>query len=151
MVRSRRRAGLNQLGPPPCVPTAGGYRKIRYKKLPPLTKEETARIKAFDEKHGIERETPEEAYVRAVRGLEAGQRSGRKSPTRKKENGVDIPWSKEKALEWLDAKRIGTKEARELMQISALEFAEWMVSIGRWERSLCQVIKDKEKRDAERN
>jgi hypothetical protein len=142
-AKMRWTRGLNQLGPPPRVPTREPYRVKR--RVP--SEKAVAYIKEFNDRHGIKQATPEEAYARAMRGLEAGQRSGRKSPKRKKESGVGIPWSKEKALEWIDAKRISAADARKLMSISAIEFAEWMISIGRWRPETCRDLLSRDKRN----
>lgn len=141
-MRSKRRAGLNQLGPPPRVPTGVGYLPRRKKKL---SEEGLARAALFNEEHGITGPLPEEeAYARQRRGMEAGRFENdrrRCQESEEKKHSEPAAWPREKILEWMDARRIGTREATKLSGMTVLEFAEWMISLGRWERRFCGVTR----------
>lgn len=76
-MRSRKRSGLNQIGPPPCVPTTNWHPLMRgyflHKKPGSFTL--SKELKEFREKHGISngRLTDELALLRQEISLANGQ------------------------------------------------------------------------------
>lgn len=148
-MKSRRRAGLNQLGPPP---RAACHQKPGYltRKKKPLSDAAEARLKVHQERHGImtleDRRGGEHQNlmtIRRLQGLDRGQKSRtsrRKAQRTKREIEEQDLWSQQltKPVEdvLLDLKkmRIGVDQARRNLGVTRSELALLMFARGYWEK-----------------